>query len=37
MDFWRFLGMAVGALIVLLVLLWLFGAFRADAAMVILG
>jgi hypothetical protein len=37
MDFWRFLGMAVGAALVILFLLWLLGAFRADAAMVLMG
>jgi hypothetical protein len=35
MDFWRFLGMAVGVILVILLLLWLFGAFRSDAAMIL--
>ncbi len=37
MDFWRFLGMAVVAILVILLILWLLGAFRAEAAMVLMG
>lgn len=35
MDFWRLLGVALVAAVLVLVALWLVGVFHADAAMVL--